>query len=94
MVKNPCIEITTIKGVVEGRIRGEQQGSCCHVKPWREDGVELHIYHQTFSKSDPKHLIVSLGEIHEVLSDNMPKVKVTKTDCNCAQCKSFEKDVR
>ncbi len=72
---NPCIQVftTTTKKVVKGTISGFEDGGKCHVLPWNLDsvhaafGVELHIYHQTFSKFDLKHLINKLTEIHEVL---------------------------
>ena len=93
-MKNFCIETTTAttKKVEKGRIRWEQHGGSCFGRPYGKDGVYLNIADQTFPKPDLKHLIDMLSEIHEALEDT--KVRVTKTNCNCVQCKEFEKDVR
>lgn len=67
MTNNSCIETVTSKRVVKGSIKGKEQGGFCRVNPYRNGGVKLCIEDQTFSKSDFKHLIDSLSEIHEVL---------------------------
>ena len=66
---NPCIKAVTTTKVIEGYIVGLDNYPRCKVIPAAlgVEAVSLTIDRHLYNKSDLKHLIQSLTEIHEVL---------------------------